>query len=63
MLQAGEFQCYDKRALESLSEYANSQGRPEWGYEGPHNSGQYDSWPEVQPLADLVHLPYSWKCS
>ena len=46
-LQAGEFQCYDERALASLSEAAAAIQQPEWGLEGPHDAGEYNSWPEV----------------
>ena len=46
-LQAGEFQCYDERALASLAGAAAAVNEPEWGKEGPHDAGQYNSWPEV----------------
>ena len=46
-LQAGEFQCYDQRALASLAEAAAAVEQPEWGKEGPHDAGEYNSWPEV----------------
>ena len=49
-LQAGEFQCYDERALASLAATAAAVDEPEWGKEGPHDAGEYNSWPEV-------HLP------
>lgn len=42
----GEFQCYDRRALASLSQVANEAGHPEWGYGGPHDTGDYNSCPE-----------------
>lgn len=42
----GEFQCYDRRALESLANAANSVGRPEWGKGGPHDAGSYNSRPD-----------------
>ncbi|DBA71033.1 TPA: Leucine-rich repeat receptor-like serine/threonine-protein kinase bam2 [Trebouxia sp. C0005] len=32
---AGEFQCYDRRALASLAEAAAAVEQPEWGKEGP----------------------------
>ena len=48
----GEFQCFDRRALASLAESANRAGHPEWGYSGPHDSGEYNSHPEV-----LHYLP------
>merc|ERR1719163_514529 len=41
----GEFQCYDKRALESLRAAAVAAGHPEWGTSGPHDSGDYNSLP------------------
>lgn len=43
---AGEFQCYDRRALASLAQAAREVGHPEWGYAGPHDSGSYNSIPE-----------------
>ncbi len=45
----GEFQCYDRRALASLAAAAQEAGHPEWGYTGPHDSGTYNSTPEVPP--------------
>ena len=51
MLQAGEFQCYDKRALASLAEAAAAVQQPEWGRDGPHDAGEYNSWPEVSSAA------------
>ena len=47
VVQAGEFQCYDERALASLEEAAAAVEQPEWGREGPHDAGEYNSWPEV----------------
>ena len=41
----GEFQCYDRRALESLAAAAVAAGRPEWGKGGPHDAGTYNSRP------------------
>ncbi|GAQ79925.1 beta-amylase [Klebsormidium nitens] len=41
----GEFQCYDKRALESLAQAAAAIGKPEWGKGGPHDAGGYNSLP------------------
>ncbi|GIM06522.1 hypothetical protein Vretimale_10821 [Volvox reticuliferus] len=43
---AGEFQCYDRRALASLAQAAREAGHPEWGYTGPHDAGEYNSIPE-----------------
>ncbi|KAG2448443.1 hypothetical protein HYH02_006335 [Chlamydomonas schloesseri] len=43
---AGEFQCYDRRALASLAQAAREAGHPEWGYTGPHDAGEYNSTPE-----------------
>lgn len=54
-MQVGEFQCYDKRALASLAEAASKAGRPEWGQTGPHDSGEYNSNPEV-PRGPAVAL-------
>ncbi|PNH02836.1 Beta-amylase 3, chloroplastic [Tetrabaena socialis] len=44
---AGEFQCYDRRALASLAQAAREAGHPEWGYTGPHDAGEYNSTPEL----------------
>ena len=46
-MQVGEFQCYDRRALASLASSASTAGHPEWGHTGPHDSGEYNSHPEV----------------
>lgn len=46
-VQVGEFQSYDQRALASLAASAATAGHPEWGYTGPHDSGEYNSHPEV----------------
>lgn len=43
---AGEFMCYDERALASLAAAAAAVGEPDWGKEGPHDAGEYNSWPE-----------------
>jgi len=42
----GEFQCYDRRALEQLAKAAEAEGHPEWGRAGPHDAGCYNSLPE-----------------
>lgn len=42
----GEFQCYDRYMLSSLSSAASDAGHPEWGYAGPSNAGTYNSWPD-----------------
>ena len=42
----GEFQCYDRRARESLARAAAAAGRPEWGKGGPHDAGTYNSRPD-----------------
>ncbi|DBA81838.1 TPA: hypothetical protein ACH3X1_007557 [Trebouxia sp. C0004] len=39
----GEFQCYDKYMLADLKQAAYAVGRPEWGCEGPHDCGDYNS--------------------
>jgi beta-amylase len=39
----GEFQCYDKFMLADLKRRAEAIGQPEWGLEGPHDSGTYNS--------------------
>ena len=40
----GEFQCYDKYMLKSLSEAAQRIGHPEWGKGGPHDAGHYNAY-------------------
>ena len=52
VVQVGEFQCYDRRALASLAAAAEATGHSEWGYSGPHDAGDYNSNPEV-----LTHWP------
>ena len=47
VLQVGEFQCYDRRALASLAQAARDAGQPDWGHGGPHDAGSYNSTPEV----------------
>ncbi|CAN1195601.1 Beta-amylase 3, chloroplastic [Linum perenne] len=42
----GEFQCYDKYMIASLKASADEFGRPDWGIGGPHDSGQYNQFPE-----------------
>lgn len=42
----GEFQCYDKYMLARLKSAAERAGHPEWGYSGPHDSGDFNKWPE-----------------
>lgn len=42
----GEFQCYDKYMMANLRACAAAVGRPEWGLRGPHNSGNYNNWPD-----------------
>lgn len=39
-------QCYDRRALASLAAAARERGCPEWGFGGPHDTGDYNSNPE-----------------
>uniref|UniRef100_A0A061RBW3 Beta-amylase n=1 Tax=Tetraselmis sp. GSL018 TaxID=582737 RepID=A0A061RBW3_9CHLO len=41
----GEFQCYDRRMLESLSQAAREAGEPSWGRRGPQDAGHYCMWP------------------
>ena len=48
IMQIGELQCYDRRALASLAQAAQDRGHPEWGYTGPHDAGSYTSNPEVR---------------
>ncbi|KAL8141813.1 hypothetical protein V2J09_014845 [Rumex salicifolius] len=42
----GEFQCYDKYMRASLQAAAVSIGKADWGGSGPHDSGQYNQFPE-----------------
>ncbi|CAN0908334.1 Beta-amylase 3, chloroplastic [Linum grandiflorum] len=42
----GEFQCYDKYMTASLRAAAEDQEKQEWGRGGPHDSGQYNQYPE-----------------
>ncbi|KAK7263360.1 hypothetical protein RJT34_30948 [Clitoria ternatea] len=42
----GEFQCYDKYMKASLAAAADAIGKKEWGGGGPHDSGQYNQFPE-----------------
>ncbi|KAK2372389.1 Beta-amylase 3, chloroplastic, variant 2 [Trifolium repens] len=42
----GEFQCYDKYMRSSLEASAQAIGKKEWGTSGPHDSGQYNQYPE-----------------
>ena len=58
--QAGEFQCYDDRALASLAEAAAAVQEPEWGLEGPHDAGEYNSWPEVSPWRPMKAFDQLW---
>ncbi|KAH1164046.1 hypothetical protein GLYMA_01G203400v4 [Glycine max] len=42
----GEFQCYDKYMRASLEASTEAIGKKEWGKNGPHDSGQYNQFPE-----------------
>ncbi|XP_057510535.1 beta-amylase 3, chloroplastic-like [Actinidia eriantha] len=42
----GEFQCYDKYMRASLQASAEAIGKEDWGRSGPHDSGQYNQFPE-----------------
>ncbi|WMV40216.1 hypothetical protein MTR67_033601 [Solanum verrucosum] len=42
----GEFQCYDKYMKASLAASADAMGNESWGRGGPHDSGQYNQFPE-----------------
>ncbi|KAL5168264.1 Beta-amylase 3, chloroplastic [Glycine soja] len=42
----GEFQCYDKYMRASLEASTEAIGKKEWGKSGPHDSGQYNQFPE-----------------
>ncbi|BDA47842.1 beta-amylase 1, chloroplastic [Coccomyxa sp. Obi] len=39
----GEFQCFDRYMMASLRRAAEAAGHPEWGYDGPHDCGNYNS--------------------
>jgi len=41
----GEFQSYDRYALQQLAAAAAAAGHPEWGNGGPSNTGTYNSQP------------------
>ena len=64
VLQVGEFQCYDRRALASLAQAAADAGHPEWGCGGPHDAGIYTSNPEASPqiCMDTVHMAFVLAC-
>ncbi|KAJ0048719.1 hypothetical protein Pint_15727 [Pistacia integerrima] len=42
----GEFQCYDKYMRASLAASAEASDKKDWGRSGPHDSGQYNQFPE-----------------
>ncbi|ONK73447.1 uncharacterized protein A4U43_C04F31590 [Asparagus officinalis] len=42
----GEFQCYDKYMKACLQASAIAVGQNEWGRGGPHDSGNYNQFPE-----------------
>ncbi|KAK6935062.1 Glycoside hydrolase, family 14 [Dillenia turbinata] len=42
----GEFQCYDKYMRASLQASADAVNKKDWGRGGPHDSGQYNQFPE-----------------
>ncbi|OMO70111.1 Glycoside hydrolase, family 14B, plant [Corchorus capsularis] len=42
----GEFQCYDKYMRASLEAAAEAIGKKDWGKGGPHDSGNYNQYPE-----------------
>ncbi|CAI0417702.1 unnamed protein product [Linum tenue] len=42
----GEFQCYDKYMRASLKASAQEAGNQDWGQGGPHDSGQYNQFPD-----------------
>ncbi|KAH0648549.1 hypothetical protein KY285_033797 [Solanum tuberosum] len=42
----GEFQCYDKYMGASFAAVAKAAGKDDWGQGGPHDSGQYNQFPE-----------------
>lgn len=52
----GEFQCYDRHALASLAKAAHAIGKPEWGYCGPHDAGNYNSTPEVNLFIAILNF-------
>ncbi|PON47157.1 Glycoside hydrolase [Parasponia andersonii] len=42
----GEFQCYDKYMRASLQASAEAIGKKDWGKSGPHDSANYNQFPE-----------------
>ena len=60
--QVGEFQCYDRRALASLAAAAQEAGHPEWGYSGPHDSGDYNSTPEARTRRQPLNVGMLRRC-
>ncbi|KAK9266912.1 hypothetical protein L1049_027171 [Liquidambar formosana] len=42
----GEFQCYDKYMRASLQSSAEAIGKRDWGKGAPHDSGNYNQFPE-----------------
>eukprot|EP00262_Sarcandra_glabra_P014840 TRINITY_DN4431_c0_g1_i1.p1 TRINITY_DN4431_c0_g1~~TRINITY_DN4431_c0_g1_i1.p1 ORF type:complete len:542 (+),score=59.69 TRINITY_DN4431_c0_g1_i1:258-1883(+) len=46
----GEFQCYDKHMLNNLRQHAQSTGNPNWGLSGPHDTPDYDQFPDSKPF-------------
>ncbi|CAM8941126.1 unnamed protein product [Rhodiola kirilowii] len=42
----GEFQCYDKYMKSSLQASADVIGKSDWGRNGPHDSGNYNQFPD-----------------
>ncbi|GFZ15399.1 chloroplast beta-amylase [Actinidia rufa] len=42
----GEYQCYDKYMRASLQASAEAIGKEDWGISGPHDTGQYNQFPE-----------------
>lgn len=53
----GEFQCYDRFLVASLSAAAQQVGQPHWGNSGPHDAGLYCQWPHQ---TGFFHHQGSW---
>lgn len=53
----GEFQCYDRFMVASLSAAAQQVGQPHWGNSGPHDAGSYCQWPHQ---TGFFHHQGSW---
>lgn len=50
VLQVGEFQMFDRRAMASLAEAAERHGHPEWGHGTPPGIGALNDVPQETPF-------------